>query len=202
MRCALQGVRAFGMKPVASGCERIDGAVAQRRCACACSGRRPARAALRGHQSVRVALAARAGTGGARCGRRRCRWIRCSPPTRACARDAECVVVEGVGGWAAPLATGLMQADLVRASTCPWCWSSACGWVASTMRRSRCARSPRTAVASRAGSPPGSTRRWPASRTTSHCSQGSIPAPLLGRAAATHPAPDAARMARHIASSA
>jgi dethiobiotin synthetase len=33
--------------------------------------------------------------------------------------QADCVVVEGVGGWMAPLATDLMQADLVRALDVP-----------------------------------------------------------------------------------
>ena len=35
------------------------------------------------------------------------------------AAQADAVVVEGVGGWMAPLATGLMQADLVRALDLP-----------------------------------------------------------------------------------
>ena len=111
------GLRAAGMKPVASGCERIDG------------GWRNADAlALQAAGEAGIAyadinpfalkhplapeLAARdAGI-----------EIGLQPILAAYARlvaRADAVVVEGVGGWAAPLSASLMQADLVRALRLP-----------------------------------------------------------------------------------
>ena len=111
------GARAAGMKPVASGCERIDG-----------EWRNADALALQAAGETRIPyadinpfalahplapeLAARdAGT-----------EVTLAPILAAHARLAERVdalVVEGVGGWAAPLSATLMQADLVRALRLP-----------------------------------------------------------------------------------
>ena len=111
------GLRAIGMKPVASGCEWIDGRWRNE----------DALALLRaGNVGVDYAdtnpfalehplapeLAARdAGT-----------EVTLAPILAAHARlaaQADAVVVEGVGGWAAPLSASLMQVDLVRALGVP-----------------------------------------------------------------------------------
>lgn len=111
------GLRAVGMKPVASGCERIDGAW-KNADALALQGA--------GEPGVDYAdinpfalehplapeLAARdAGV-----------EVALPPILDAYGRLAErtdALVVEGVGGWAAPLSAPLMQADLVRALQLP-----------------------------------------------------------------------------------
>lgn len=112
-----QGLRATGMKPVASGCERIDGEWKNEDALALveASDPRPAYAdcnpfAL--EHPLAPELAARdAG-------------VEVSlPPILAAhvrlAASADVVVVEGVGGWAAPLSADLMQADLVRALEIP-----------------------------------------------------------------------------------
>jgi dethiobiotin synthetase len=111
------GLRVAGMKPVASGCERIDGA-----------WRNADALALQaaGEPGVDYAdinpyalehplapeLAARdAGI-----------EVTLPPVLAAYARladRADALIVEGVGGWAAPLSSSLMQADLVRALQVP-----------------------------------------------------------------------------------
>lgn len=111
------GLRAAGMKPVASGCERIDG-----------EWRNADALALQAAGTPGIAyadinpfalahplapeLAARdAGV-----------EVALPPILDAHARLAQAhdaVVVEGVGGWAAPLSATLMQADLVRALRLP-----------------------------------------------------------------------------------
>ena len=107
------GRRAIGMKPVASGCERIpegwrnDDALALQ----AASDPRPDYAlvnpfALPDATAPTIA-AARAGIS-----------ITLAPILAAYQRfasEADQVVVEGVGGWLAPLADGIEQSDLVRA---------------------------------------------------------------------------------------
>lgn len=112
-----QGLRAAGMKPVASGCERIDGA-----------WRNEDALALQAASEAGIdyadinpfalehplapELAARdAGT-----------EVTLPPILAARARLAsrvDALVVEGVGGWAAPLSASLMQADLARALQLP-----------------------------------------------------------------------------------
>lgn len=112
-----QGLRAVGMKPVASGCARIDGA-----------WRNEDALALQAAGEAGIAyadinpfalehplapeLAARdAGT-----------EVALPPILDAHARLAaqvDALVVEGVGGWAAPLSATLMQADVVRALRLP-----------------------------------------------------------------------------------
>lgn len=108
-----RGLRAVGMKPVASGCERIGGdwqnedAIALRDA----SDPRPEYADVNPYAlpaATAPELAARdAGIA-----------IALPPIVDAYLRiaaQADAVVVEGVGGWAAPLSTQLDQGDVVRA---------------------------------------------------------------------------------------
>lgn len=111
------GRRAVGMKPVASGCVRIDGAWRNEDALAlqAASDPRPDYAALNPFtlpEPLAPELAARAA--GIEVG--------LPPLLDAFARlraQADIVVVEGVGGWAAPLATAVDQADLVHALDAP-----------------------------------------------------------------------------------
>ena len=111
------GLRAVGMKPVASGCERLDGAWKNADALALQAAGEPGIAyadinpfAL--EHPLAPELAARdAGIDVA------------LPPildahARLAAR-ADALIVEGVGGWAAPLSASLMQADLVRALRLP-----------------------------------------------------------------------------------
>jgi dethiobiotin synthetase len=112
-----RGLRAVGMKPLASGCDitpeglRNDDALALRDA----SDPRPTYEdinpfALPAPLAPEIA-AREAGV-----------EVTLAPILAAHARlaaMADAVVVEGVGGWMAPLATGLMQADLVRALELP-----------------------------------------------------------------------------------
>ncbi len=118
----LRGLRAVGMKPVASGCEQVlrdgtrpgwrnDDALALQ----AASEPQPAYADLNPYAlplPLAPELAAReAGI-----------TIALETILAAHARlraQADAVVVEGVGGWAAPLSAALTQADLVRALDLP-----------------------------------------------------------------------------------
>jgi dethiobiotin synthetase len=112
-----RGLRAMGMKPVASGCERSDGGWrnADALALQAASAPRPDYADLNPYAlplATAPQIAARdAGIEVA------------LPPILAAhgrlAARADVVVVEGVGGWAAPLADGFDQADLVRALDAP-----------------------------------------------------------------------------------
>lgn len=112
-----QGLRAVGMKPVASGCARTeegwrneDALLLQ-----AASDPRPAYAdinpyALPNPLAPELA-AADAGV-----------TLALAPILAAHARlaaQADCVVVEGVGGWAAPLSASLDQCELVHALDLP-----------------------------------------------------------------------------------
>ena len=112
-----QGLRAVGMKPVASGCERIDGQWRNEDALALQAAGAPGLAyadinpfAL--EHPLAPELAARdAGV-----------EVALPPLLDAHARLAsrsDAVVVEGVGGWAAPLSASLMQADLVRALRLP-----------------------------------------------------------------------------------
>ena len=112
-----QGMSAVGMKPVASGCERIDGAWRNEDALLlqAASEPRPPYDdvnpyALRAPVAPELAL------------RDDGVDLQLAPILAAHARlaaSAEAVVVEGVGGWAAPLSEGLDQLDLVRALRLP-----------------------------------------------------------------------------------
>jgi dethiobiotin synthetase len=112
-----RGLRAVGMKPLASGCEatpdglRNEDALALQ----AASDPRPAYEDVNPFalpEPLAPEIAAReAGIA-----------VDLAPMLAAHARlaaQADVVVVEGVGGWAAPLAPALMQADLVRALDLP-----------------------------------------------------------------------------------
>lgn len=111
------GLRASGMKPVASGCEHIDGA-----------WRNADALALRAAGNVEVAYAdlnpfALALPLAPELAAREAGIEVALPPIldahARLAASADAVVVEGVGGWAAPLSATLMQADLVRALRLP-----------------------------------------------------------------------------------
>jgi dethiobiotin synthetase len=112
-----RGLRAVGMKPLASGCEttpeglRNEDALALQ----AASDPRPAYDDVNPYAlpaPLAPEIAAReAGIA-----------VELAPMLAAHARlaaQADVVVVEGVGGWAAPMAPSLMQADLVRALDVP-----------------------------------------------------------------------------------
>jgi dethiobiotin synthetase len=112
-----RGLRAVGMKPLASGCEatpdgpRNEDALALM----AASDPRPAYDDLNPYalpEPLAPEIAAReAGIA-----------VELAPMLAAHARlaaQADVVVVEGVGGWAAPMAPALMQAHLVRALDLP-----------------------------------------------------------------------------------
>ena len=112
-----QGRTTVGMKPVASGCERLGG-----------EWRNADALALieAGSQRFGYALhnpyALPAATAPQLAARDAAMTVTLAPMLEAYRRiaaHADNVVVEGVGGWAAPLADGLDQADLVRALDLP-----------------------------------------------------------------------------------
>lgn len=114
---AAHGVRAAGMKPVASGCSHVAGKWKNDDALALQAAGMPglAYADINPYAlvpAVAPELAARdAGI-----------EVQLAPILSAYARLAEQVdalVVEGVGGWAAPLSSALMQADLVRALRLP-----------------------------------------------------------------------------------
>ena len=112
-----RGLRAVGMKPLASGCETTAGGLRNEDALAlqAASDPRPAYAdvnpfALPAPLAPEIA-AREAGIA-----------VSLPPILEAHARlkaQADAVVVEGVGGWMAPLAGDLMQADLVHALDLP-----------------------------------------------------------------------------------
>lgn len=112
-----QGRRAVGMKPVASGCVataagwRNDDALALQ----AASAPMPDYAQVNPYAlPLPLAPELAAAEAGVAVG-----LAPILDGFAALAVQADCVVVEGVGGWAAPLAAGLDQADLVRALRLP-----------------------------------------------------------------------------------
>lgn len=111
------GRRAVGMKPVASGCEFVDGQWRNEDALAllAASDPAPAYADLNPYAlPLPLAPEIAAREAGAE--------IRLQPISAAFARlqeQADVVVVEGVGGWEAPLSATLDQADLVRALELP-----------------------------------------------------------------------------------
>lgn len=116
-RLRAHGLRAAGMKPVASGCVRIDGVWRNEDAlALQAAGESGIDYAdinpFALEQPLAPELAARdAGI-----------EVTLAPILDAYARlsaQADALVVEGVGGWAAPLSATLMQADLVRALRLP-----------------------------------------------------------------------------------
>ncbi len=111
------GLRAAGMKPVASGCERIDGewknadALALQRAGEPGIAYADINPFALEHPLAPELAARDAGT-----------EVALAPILAAHARLAEradALIVVGVGGWAAPLSASLMQADLVRALHLP-----------------------------------------------------------------------------------
>ena len=111
------GLRAVGMKPVASGCTRVDGVWKNEDALALQAAGAPGidyadinPFAL--EHPLAPELAARdAGI-----------ELSLAPILAACTRLAEradALVIEGVGGWDAPLSASLMQADLVRALRLP-----------------------------------------------------------------------------------
>lgn len=114
---AARGVEAVGMKPVASGCERIDGAWRNSDALALID----ASAAASGYDDHNP-YALPAATAPQLAARDAEVDVSLAPMLRAyavLAAGSDAVVVEGVGGWAAPLADGLEQADLVRALDLP-----------------------------------------------------------------------------------
>ena len=112
-----RGLRAVGMKPLASGCEATPGGLRNEDALAlqASSDPRPAYDDLNPYAlpaPLAPEIAAReAGV-----------EVELAPMLAAHARlaaQADVVVVEGVGGWTAPMAPALMQADLVRALDLP-----------------------------------------------------------------------------------
>ncbi len=106
------GVRVSGMKPVASGCDHVDGRLVNddaARIRSACSGDRDYDDinpwALMDPVAPHIAA------------RRDGRRIDLAPVIEAyrrLQRDSQVIVVEGIGGWLVPLAEDVEQADLVR----------------------------------------------------------------------------------------
>jgi dethiobiotin synthetase len=112
-----RGLRAIGMKPVASGCEQVDGQWrnADALALLAASDPKPAYADLNPY-ALHLPLAPELAAGDA--------GIEVSLPALLDAHarlttQADALVMEGVGGWAAPLSATLMQADLVLALRMP-----------------------------------------------------------------------------------
>lgn len=112
-----QGRRAIGMKPVASGCAWIDGgwknedALALRHAATVAMDYADLNPFALEHPLAPELATRDAGT-----------EVTLEPILAAYARlaaHADALVVEGVGGWAAPLSRTLMQANLVRALGVP-----------------------------------------------------------------------------------
>lgn len=112
-----RGVRAVGMKPVASGCERTPAGLhnADAELLIAHSAGAPAYADVNPYafaDPIAPHLAA-ADTG------IEIDLARIEAAFAALSTNAQFLVVEGVGGWMAPLGPRLMQADLVRALRLP-----------------------------------------------------------------------------------
>ena len=112
-----RGLRAVGMKPVASGCERVGGgwrnadALALQAAGEAGVPYEDINPFALEHPLAPELAARDAGT-----------EVTLPPILAAHARIAagvDALVVEGVGGWAAPLSASLMQADLARALRLP-----------------------------------------------------------------------------------
>ncbi|GMV29782.1 MAG: ATP-dependent dethiobiotin synthetase BioD [Rhodanobacteraceae bacterium] len=109
---AASGVRAVGMKPVASGCEWVDGRWSNEdaRALIAASARAPAYehcnpVALRDAVAPHLAAAALGVT---------IELDALQTAYATLAASADGIVVEGAGGWAVPLGPHLMQADIPR----------------------------------------------------------------------------------------
>jgi len=111
------GLRAVGMKPVASGCEHVDRQWrnADALALLAASEPQPAYADLNPY-ALPLPLAPELAAGDAGVDVSLQMLLECHARL---AVGTDALVVEGVGGWAAPLSAALMQADLVRALRLP-----------------------------------------------------------------------------------
>ncbi len=112
-----QGRAAVGMKPVASGCERVGGAWRNADALALIEA-----GSKRFDYSLHNPYALPAATAPQLAAREAAMTVTLAPileAYRRIAAQADNVVVEGVGGWAAPLADGLDQAELVRALALP-----------------------------------------------------------------------------------
>jgi dethiobiotin synthetase len=112
-----QGLRAVGMKPVASGCERSDAGWRNEDALAllAASDPKPAYDDLNPY-ALPAPLAPELSAREADVAIELATLVAAFERLQAM---ADAVVVEGVGGWAAPLATDIDQADLVRALRLP-----------------------------------------------------------------------------------
>jgi len=111
------GVRAIGMKPVASGCERIPAGLrnADAELLIAHSAGAPAYTSVNPYAFVEpIAPHLAAADTGVEID-----LARIDAAFAALSTNAQFIVVEGVGGWMAPLGPHLMQTDLVRALRLP-----------------------------------------------------------------------------------
>lgn len=112
-----EGLHALGMKPVASGCERIDGAWRNADALALIDA-----SAQRMDYALHNPFALPAPTAPQLAAREAGVTVSLSPIVDAFAQlsaHADAMVVEGVGGWAAPLADGLDQSALVQALDLP-----------------------------------------------------------------------------------
>jgi dethiobiotin synthetase len=113
----MHGRTAVGMKPVASGCERVGGAWRNADALALIEA-----GSERFDYSLHNPYALPAATAPQLAARAAAMTVTLAPMLdayRRLAAQADSVVVEGVGGWAAPLADGLDQAELVRALDLP-----------------------------------------------------------------------------------
>lgn len=113
----MRGLRAVGMKPVAAGCERIDGAWRNDDALALLQASDPEPA----YDAVNP-FALPAATAPQLAAREAGVVVTLPPMLEAHARlrsRADAVVVEGAGGWAAPLGDGIEHADLARALDLP-----------------------------------------------------------------------------------
>lgn len=111
------GLRAVGMKPVASGCERVDGQWRNADALALIEASEP-RCTYSDHNPYALRLPLAPELAARECGVE----VGLQPILEAHARLAmqtDALVVEGVGGWAAPLSAAMMQADLVHALRVP-----------------------------------------------------------------------------------
>lgn len=111
------GVDAVGMKPVASGCEQTEGGWRNEDALALIEA-----SAVRHDYALHNPFALPAATAPQLAARDAGVTVSLDPIQKAYAAlqaQSDTVVVEGVGGWAAPLADGLEQADLVRALGLP-----------------------------------------------------------------------------------
>jgi dethiobiotin synthetase len=113
----VRGLHAVGMKPVASGCERIGGIWRNEDARALIEA-----SAVRTGYALHNPFALPAATAPQLAARDAGVAVTLAPiqaAYTALQAQADAVVVEGVGGWAAPLADGFEQADLVRALRLP-----------------------------------------------------------------------------------